>query len=370
MISKDTLFWYEVLVMHTIESLNGQLRDPDWKVRKNAVRELDYLADRPSAIPPLIEALNDDHFSVRHAAAQALGHSGDRRATVALMKTLLDENMMVRAAGAAALGQIGDVSAVAALAQALRDPDFLVRDHATRGLIALGAAAVGALCEAAHDRNAECHRHACEALGAIGDLSAVGALLRLTDHAEVNRRINAIRALGKLKALDALAVCLRALESDDLQEVIDAAQALAAIGDPLAISSLINHLDEVNIIGRVAQFGDDALPDLIACLYNAPTLAHLAGAINALERVRNADAVPYLLPFLMHPDLNIRWTTINALGWIGDARAEFDLILLLADDTLLGNGRRLNEYVAKALHNIGTPSALDALDTWYGSHLE
>lgn len=356
--------------MDTIESLYGHLRNPDWKVRQKAVRELDYLADRPGAIPPLIEALNDDHYSVRHAAAQALGHGGDPRASAPLMKALLDEHMLVRAAAAAALGQLGDVRAATALAQALRDPDFLVRDHATRGLVALGGMAVAVLCEAAHDRNEACHRHACEALGAIGDPTAVGALLLLTEHGEVNRRINAIRALGKLKALDALDACVRALESDDLQEVIDAAYALAAIGDPLAIASLIQHLDEASIIGRVADFGDDALPELIACLHQAPTLDHLAGAINALERVRNPDAVPYLLPFLMHPEVNIRWTTINALGWIGDARAEYDLVLLLADDTPLGNGRRINEYVAKALQNIGTSSALDALDTWYDSHLE
>lgn len=356
--------------MNNIEALAAQLRDRDWNTRKKAVRELDYLADRPAAIPPLLKALQDTHFSVRHAAAQALGHSGDPRAIAPLTKALLDENMMVRAAAAASLGQIGDASAVPALILALRDPDFHVRDHAARGLIGIGAAAVAALCNAAHDPNEFCHRHACEALGAIGDVGAVDALLPLTAHPEVNRRINAIRALGKLRALEALEACIHALSSDNPQEMIDAAYALSAIGDPLAISALIDHLDEAKVIGRVADFGDDALPELIACLHQAPTLEHLVGAINALERVRNPDAVPYLLPFLMHPDVGIRLATINALGWIGDARAEYDLILLLSDDTVLPNGRRLNAYVAKALQLIGTPSATDALDTWYGSHLE
>lgn len=352
---------------NSIDALRQKLRAPDWQTRKGAVRELDYMTHNPDAIPPLIDALDDAHFTVRHLAAQALGHAQDTRATTGLTKALRDDSMMVRAAAAMSLGQIRNPDAVPALIGALRDPDFHVRDHAAKGLANIGEPSVLALCKAAHDRNEFVHRHACEALSTIGDLTAVDDLLDIAEHEEVNRRINAIRALGKLKAMDALQTCINALDSDDPQEMIDAAYALAAIGDPVAIASLVKRIDEVKVIGRVAEFGDDALPDLIAMLHDSPTLDHLIGTINALERVRNPDAVPYLVPFLRHEEVGIRLATVNALGWIADARPVWDLIPMLHDTSPVGKGRRLCDYVARALNNIGTSDAFDALDRWYGA---
>lgn len=48
------------------------LSDPDWRVRRNALRLLDHSTDSQS-VPRMIELLKDDHEEVRKWAAHALG---------------------------------------------------------------------------------------------------------------------------------------------------------------------------------------------------------------------------------------------------------------------------------------------------------
>jgi HEAT repeat protein len=348
--------------------LSKDIAHPDRRTRLRAVEELDYAAEHAQAIPPLLQALNDAHFSVRHAAAQALGHAGDDRAVPSL-ETLLrtDTNFMVRGAAAAALGQIRSDASCEALAAALSDPDWHVRHHAAQGLQNIGADAVPVLLRQVTSADLECQRHACEALGDIGDARAIPPLLALIEHPDAPRRVNAIRALGKLKAQEAVTPCIAALNDPDPQVVIDAGYALAAIGDPAAIDPLVERLDNEKLIGRLADFGEQALYPLLDALDNPRNLRHRVGIIVALERVRHHAALWPLVEHLSHDAPEVRWAAINALGWIADPQAAMFLENLLDDDAVV-NGRPLYAYALKALANIDTPEANGIIERWQARH--
>jgi HEAT repeat protein len=76
------------------------------------------------AMPLLISALNDRHYTVRRAACEALGELGEREATLPLLTKLWDESAAVRRAAARALGELGDDRAEADLSRlAANDPE-------------------------------------------------------------------------------------------------------------------------------------------------------------------------------------------------------------------------------------------------------
>jgi HEAT repeat protein len=73
------------------------------------------------AVPALIKALTDPDMNVKHAAAEALGKIGDRRAVEPLI-CALSTDMWLQFPAAMALGEIGDPRAVAPLVTLLAMP--------------------------------------------------------------------------------------------------------------------------------------------------------------------------------------------------------------------------------------------------------
>ena len=93
---------------------------------------------RRMGLEQFYEALEDERFWVRQAAAQALGELEDGRAVEPLCTTLHDPNSSVRRAAAASLGRIGDGRAVGPLSEMLHDPLYWVRGTAAEALGLLG----------------------------------------------------------------------------------------------------------------------------------------------------------------------------------------------------------------------------------------
>ena len=95
-------------------------------------------------VPVFIAALQDRYYnySVRQAAAAALGQIGDARAVESLIAALRDRNSAVRQAAAEALGRIGDTHAVEPLIAELRDGYSNVRQAAAEALVKIGLPAV------------------------------------------------------------------------------------------------------------------------------------------------------------------------------------------------------------------------------------
>jgi HEAT repeat protein len=141
-----------------VDPLIAALGDEDWRVRAAAASALGKIGDK-RAVEPLIAALRDGDSDVREAAAEGLDKLGwkpkDEKekaiylvakkkwddcvkigtpAVEPLIGVLRDEGWTVRKAAASALGKIGDKRAVEALIAALRDGDSDVREAAASAL--------------------------------------------------------------------------------------------------------------------------------------------------------------------------------------------------------------------------------------------
>lgn len=196
-----------------LQRLSEALKDNDWIVRWAAAEALAWVGD-PAAVPLLIKALPDSYWMVRVAVIRALLEIGDPSATPDLAKMLDDRNSTVREAVAEALGALGDPAAVPHLARALSDPESFVRLAATT------------------------------ALGQIASQSVVEPLLKALNDSESNIRWAAAQALGQVGGEEAVPELIKHLDDDqgpywEDQKVCHlAAAALLRIGTPEAQAAL------------------------------------------------------------------------------------------------------------------------------------
>ena len=110
------------------------LADPDSDVRTSAAFILKFLGeDQLQAYPiapALLNALNDDHETVRDKAIEALGSFHYLPATSRMRELLhTDTAWFVRASAAEALGRMHDEASLADLEQAIDDPDPRVQRY-------------------------------------------------------------------------------------------------------------------------------------------------------------------------------------------------------------------------------------------------
>jgi HEAT repeat protein len=143
-------------------TLAAALADPDDRIRASAARSLALIGDSEE-VDALVDALeHDDASDVREASAHALGLIGDSRAVSAVSRTLVDdrEEPAVRGMAAEALGDLGERSAVKPLVSALSDPAVEVRFWSAFALGRLGdPAASPALRRLAESDDAELPGH-------------------------------------------------------------------------------------------------------------------------------------------------------------------------------------------------------------------
>jgi hypothetical protein len=151
-----------------------------------------------------IVALQHEDAQTRHRAADALGEIGDPAAVRALLEAVRDPNAYVRRQAARALGQIGDASAVPGLIGALNDDRHFVREQGVEALARIGAASVSGLADALREQNPAARFHIVEALGSIGDVSAVPALIDALSDTNPYVRQSAAGALGDLGDAESL----------------------------------------------------------------------------------------------------------------------------------------------------------------------
>ena len=109
-----------------IVAVLDRLRDNEDVVALEEARigvSMDLIGLGRPAVADLLEALEDDLWVVREAAAQALGLIGDHRAVEPLLgKAKTDRDMGVRESCIKALGQFGDARAIDMLVEAIKDP--------------------------------------------------------------------------------------------------------------------------------------------------------------------------------------------------------------------------------------------------------
>ena len=98
-------FKVATVVVKTTFQLIKDLASNNWKVRKEAIKQLIIKRD-PSAVIPLITTLRDLKGDVRCAAAEALGIIVDNRSVSFLITALTDKEKIVRKASSKALEKI------------------------------------------------------------------------------------------------------------------------------------------------------------------------------------------------------------------------------------------------------------------------
>ncbi|ARS91596.1 HEAT repeat domain-containing protein [Natrarchaeobaculum aegyptiacum] len=152
-------------------------------------------ADRPT------EWLASDHPEFRLVAAAAVGRIEDDSAIPALLEVLDDPDVRVRARATAACGAIGDPQCIDALVFRLEDSHEQVRRAGARALVAIGTpAAIDALAPAARSDSETVRAIAIDALGTAGSLDVVSLLVEgLSDRDEHVRR-TATRSLLEVLA--------------------------------------------------------------------------------------------------------------------------------------------------------------------------
>jgi HEAT repeat protein len=287
----------------TAEELLAELQSDDWAVRRDAVSKLGNLSDE-SLLPHLIQALNDEDSQVRWTAVKALdGFEGDE--------------------------------VINALLGALRDRDFLVCDAAAATLIPFGQAAVPGLIYALKDNSPDVRGAAAEALGKIGDESAIPHLVDILEdqripHCEEVRvcdiAAGALDRIGSEKALFALGQWRRDQE------------AAGALPLPDMETPLLQ-LDEV------ARHSEESNPHRTALIKFLDALQtgtwhdqqEAAGALRdyarSLQGDHNVEAIEKLTAALENKKTLVRWSAAEALAWIGDTAAAPALMEALNDES-------------------------------------
>ena len=349
----------------TFASLQAELTDADYKVRKAAIKKLMRSRSyRLQALEPLLVLLHDPRGDVRNKAVQALGRLGDPRALKPLMAQLSDKNAQVRAQVARALGNLGNQSAVQPLIGLLGDDRSRVRQAAARALGRLKdpRALTPLLAYLAKAGDQEIFDVA-YALGELGDLCVVEPLLALLDRLDGLRlkwavadalgrigepvvpvllevladptrnppaRVCAVQTLVYFPRPELLQPLIAALSDSEAGVRLHAAQGLGALQDPAAIQPLLSLLDD---------------QDTWVCCC----------AIFALSRLNATCAVEPLIALLSSPHANIVSAAAQALGQLHDPRALTPLLNAFFQNPAS------TWQIARALCELNNPAVIEPL---------
>ncbi len=130
---------------HGLEALIDALHAGDPEGKRRAVQALGKLKDERSSVA-LVEALASDDEALHYEASRALGQIGPQ-AVPALLQALRLPKDHVRWHAVRTLGAIGEPAAAVGLADALADDDYSVRWAAADALVNVGPSAVPKILE-------------------------------------------------------------------------------------------------------------------------------------------------------------------------------------------------------------------------------
>jgi HEAT repeat protein len=288
------------------------------------------------ALPAIEMALRSGSSSVCAAAVDALGRLGDARALRSVIGALRSADPAVCVAAVDALRRLGDAQAVEPLIQALRHRSSQVRLAAVEALGHLRQPpAVEPVRALLADPDWGVRREAAEALGKLRDRRGLEALTQSLGDADGDVREAAANSLGSLADRRAIEPLVLALKDSTSGVRRIAAAALARI-DPdwssspearAAAEQLKPALNDED--PNVRHFVAQLLVGLGAM--EAPTQPE-----DDLENVsspakRQKLAVSLFLAVLCDVDADLRHAAAEALGELGDSRAQSALMKAQAD---------------------------------------
>ncbi len=333
--------------------------------RDNAAKELTKLG--ADAVPPLIDALQTQDPGLVLCYQHILSRIST--ATPMLTKALATttNHPIIRARVAETLGISKDKSAIPALLDALNDQYFTVRASAALALGKIGdAQVIPSLLPLLKDKDGEVRSAACVAIGKFRDPSTFDDITNiLLDDPLIEVRQSAARALGETKHPAAIPFLMEALRDSSWwfereQAAADLLNAIEKMGPPV-VEPLIEALgDKEGTVRKYAaiMLGDlrdiRAIEELGMALYD---LHHEVGEAAAEALVKfGAQAVDILIESLSHPEAAIREHAVIALAKIQDPRVVPVLIEMLQDPE-----RTVQKQAVLALGNLKDALARPAL---------
>ncbi len=221
-----------------IAELLTRLRSPDFYVREEAVRNLGS-CDADEAVAGLVMALEDSDMGIRELAADLLAQMKGVTAAQLLVRFLGHADIGTRNLAAEILVKIGG-EAVPALLDDIDNEDYEIRKFIVDvlGLIK-DPAAVNQLCHKLLDENANVAGSAAEALGEISSREAVPALTGAFEKVE-DARLQAAEALGKIGDPSALDKLYEFMETDDPIVKFAVLEAIGNIGQKDSVPRLMS----------------------------------------------------------------------------------------------------------------------------------
>ena len=356
---------------NSVEQLLSNLRQHNWSVNWQTADALAEMGQ--SAVPPLLQALEDPDGYVRNGAAIALGKIGNTDATQALIRALQwrddgvyedDEDHEARISAATALGKLRNAAACQALMSELEkrtSSDSTLASYIVEALGGMGNAAGIPLIERAiASGDFELQKIGSRALARLGT-EGIEALLRLAVNHDHTARPYVIRALGTNTVESATPLLLQILKDQNEDNLVrcQAAQALGKIGgSPETLPLLLAMLQETEeLVGTGALLGLGALHDSRAYSAIVEQLGsgyHRYTAIMALGELGDPRACELLIPMLKTGDNSRTYHAATALGklWCRDALPALIQLrdqMSVSDSPVSGSHRATLEAVIQKL---------------------
>ncbi|MBN2121935.1 HEAT repeat domain-containing protein [Candidatus Micrarchaeota archaeon] len=342
---------------------NAALHDKSADVRRFAAMALGE-ANGEKAFPILIKLLQDESPGVREASALALGRiggtrpklPGEKKARDALLNILKDkymEDAQVRAAAASSLGWINmgqpksgvtngrkaDAEVISSLINVLGDDE---------GKMLSGfAEAFGENARTLAILRTEILRvKAAEALGTIGNRSAVPSLIKALGDENPNLVFSATGALGKIGGTKSRDALLNVME-DEKRDVKLRAYAAFKLGQ---ISGAKTDAKIVSALIKALESGHEKIRE---------------SAANSLGIIGDASSIPALVKTVLNDNAKVRRSAAGALRSMGAKAVPALLEVISEGENPFRRGKTSDEeavLAVKMLMEVGDSSALPQLE--------
>ena len=364
------------------ELLYSLKNDESHDVRMEIIRALERIGGQANkTVPALIEALGDNDWQIRWAAAGALTSFGKKSAMAVpeLINLLRDKNEYVKNAAISTLGKMGPIS-VAAMMDELEKPVDFAKDQVymhiicTRALGALGAKAMIAvpmLVKNSQNKNEVVRLESVIALRKIGGDDAMpGEIGWLAEPDEMiwpkgSRAEGNFLMFAEAKQMVIYTIVktlLSSISDPDVKVSYSAIKGLAYFGNKAlpAKDQLVNYMNRgtpvmrrvaIDVLSNIGEEADDIIPDLVTALSDFDVNVQWA-AIQAL-RIKGKKAVPELIYMLEYDDDALTGNILKTFAEIGnEAKGAIKILLIM----LQHDNAAYRALAAEALGEIGEPS--------------
>lgn len=325
-------------VKSSINELLNQLSSSDFFEREEAVKLLAGI-NQDTAIAGLVIALEDEDRGIRELAADNLVGIGGNTCSHLLANFMGHNDISVRNLAAEVLVRIGR-SAVPALVEALNNPDHDIRKFAldVLGLIK-DSSVVGQIIPMLRDPNQNVTCSAAETLGCLGSAEAVGPLLEAMERQEY-LRVQAAEALGRIGDATAFSGLRKYLMVDDPVVQYSAIEAIGTLGKIEAVDDLMPFLEGGNDLMadaataatiKIARanghsafkyFPEKKLKQFLLESLRSEDPSVAAFALNELRHWNEPDIVDELIRLLIKAEGELKEQITEVLRYVGTPAVE------------------------------------------------